>query len=434
MPEAFDSKVIAQLVLEDKCSKVGKYRARPYYYYKHKPTNTVIPMEIDGKLVEKVVSSNKLYINYFKMLVNQKIDYLMSKPITFTDTLDNTNFSPLQLQDILETGSLNASLDSCTWLHLFINEFKELDWIYVFDCEVFELKSIKYTQAVIRYYPEGDNTKVEVWDENTVTTFIFDGENIATATEPITQPHFILEQEYQGVVENAIGGSFGFIPFIPLYNNKAHESDIEDVESLVSVYNSTINGYSENIEEFQEALILLKGFSGDDNELKATMQKLKKYKGAGIPSDGSIEYLKVEIPVEARRVILRLIEDNIYSMGRGLNPNQTGDGNITNVVIKSRYMPLDNKANDTEKQLQLFYNRLQKSLSSYYGIQTKGIAVFNRSQVINESEKIESCVNSVGLISKETIVKNHPFVTDYKEELKQIEKESLKIEQDKVTE
>lgn len=434
-------KSIASLVIADKHAKNDKYRARKYYYYKHKPTTTSISMEIDGKLVDKKVSSNKLYINYFKMLVNQKIDYLMSKPITFSEDIKVPNFTPLQLQDILEQGSLNASLDSATWLHLFINEQKQLDWMYIFDAEIIELKQLKHTYAIIRYYnikkDDKKLVKVEIWTQNVVTTFIFDGTNIESVSNITTLPHFVAEKEYQGTVETTIAGSFGFIPFIQLYNNKAHESDIEDVESLISVYNSISNGYIENIEEFQEALMLLKGVNYDDEELKSTMNKIKKYKAVGLPDGTDIQTLKVEIPVEARRVILSLIEENIYNLGRGFNPNQIGDGNITNVVIQSRYANLDNKANDTEKQLQLFYERLMTAVNTYYNIKTlPGQAVFNRTQIINESQKIEDCVNSKGIISDETIRKNHPWNNDDEVEQARLasEKERLVTEKETVTE
>ena len=42
---------------------------------------------------------------------------------------------------------------------------------------------------------------------------------------------------------------------------------------------------------------------------------------------------------------------------------------------------------------------------------------------MNESEIIEDCVNSVGIISLETIISKHPWVDNLEEELKRIKKE-----------
>ena len=43
--------------------------------------------------------------------------------------------------------------------------------------------------------------------------------------------------------------------------------------------------------------------------------------------------------------------------------------------------------------------------------------VFNRDIMINESEAIENCSKSVGILSDETIVAQHPWVTSAKDEV-----------------
>lgn len=59
----------------------------------------------------------------------------------------------------------------------------------------------------------------------------------------------------------------------------------------------------------------------------------------------------VEVPYEARKVKLELDKENIYQFGMGFNAAQVGDGNITNVVIKSRYALLDIKCGKLETHL-----------------------------------------------------------------------------------
>ena len=59
----------------------------------------------------------------------------------------------------------------------------------------------------------------------------------------------------------------------------------------------------------------------------------------------------VEVPYEARKVKLELDKENIYQFGMGFDASQVGDGNITNVVIKSRYALLDIKCGKLETHL-----------------------------------------------------------------------------------
>ena len=55
--------------------------------------------------------------------------------------------------------------------------------------------------------------------------------------------------------------------------------------------------------------------------------------------------------------------------------------------------------------------------------------ILNRDILINESQAITDIKNSIGLLSNETLVEQHPFVQDATKEL-----ERLKTEQDKQTE
>ena len=50
--------------------------------------------------------------------------------------------------------------------------------------------------------------------------------------------------------------------------------------------------------------------------------------------------------------------------------------------------------------------------------------------LINETEAINNCKNSVGILSNETIVKNHPWISDPEQELGRIKKEQEEATED----
>ena len=52
--------------------------------------------------------------------------------------------------------------------------------------------------------------------------------------------------------------------------------------------------------------------------------------------------------------------------------------------------------------------------------------IFNRDILVNETEAIDNCGKSQGIISNETIVRQHPWVDDPEEELKRLEEEKQK--------
>lgn len=87
------------------------------------------------------------------------------------------------------------------------------------------------------------------------------------------------------------------------------------------------------------------------------IQNVKVKKHIGVDADGGVDIKTVDIPYEARKVKLELDEKNIYRFGMGFNSAQLGNGNITNIVIKSRYALLDLESNKLEIRLKQFLRR-----------------------------------------------------------------------------
>ena len=118
-------------------------------------------------------------------------------------------------------------------------------------------------------------------------------------------------------------------------------------------------GLSNNIQDANEVLYVVKGFEGDN--LDELMTNIKAKKHIGIPdSGGDVEIRTIDIPYQARQTKLELDEKNIYRFGMGFNAAQVGDGNVTNIVIKSRYALLDLKCNKLEIRLKQFMRKLLK--------------------------------------------------------------------------
>ena len=48
---------------------------------------------------------------------------------------------------------------------------------------------------------------------------------------------------------------------------------------------------------------------------------------------------------------------------------------------------------------------------------------FNRNMIVNDSDAIANVSKSEGLVSKETLLAHHPYVTDVKAEMERLDKE-----------
>ena len=140
-----------------------------------------------------------------------------------------------------------------------------------------------------------------------------------------------------------------------------------------------------------------------------------------------IQQLVPDIPYEARKVKLDLNEKNIYKFGMGFNSSQVGDGNITNIVIKSRYALLDMKANKLEIRLKQFLRKLTKIILNEINkenetdYQQKDVYFrFEREVITNAADnaqiqktdaekqqiQVNTFLNLIGRLNNETIIQN----------------------------
>ena len=323
----------------------------------------------DGNLQEDKHRSNiKIAHPFFTELVDQCIQYMFSK-----DDFVKSDIPELQeeldkyfgaefINELVDTGT-DAKAKGFGYMYAYKSsngrtKFLSADSMNVI--EVRETETDDNCKYVIYWYVErvGKNhepiTRIQVWDKDYVYYYVQDGEGtviIDNSVERNPRPHIIYEKkgaEY--------GASLGYIPFFKLKNNRYEKSDVFTVKELIDDYDLMACGLSNNIQDFDFPIYAVSGFQGDN--LDELIQNFKTKKMIGLGEGGNVDVKTVDIPYQARLSKLQLDETNIYRFGMGFNSAQLGDGNITNVVIKSRYALLDLKCNKFEKQLRAFMNQL----------------------------------------------------------------------------
>ena len=334
-------------------------------------------IDADGQLKEDKTKSNiKISHPFYTEIVDQAVQYMLSGKDAFikSDTpelqteLDayfneNEDFVS-ELYEVL-TGAVGKGFD---YMYAYKNAegktaFQWADCIGVVEVRAKETED--GCDYVIYWYIDriGKDNKpikrIQVWDAKQVTFYVQEGEGkieLDAAAEINPRPHVIYKKDGD---ESTYYEDYGFIPFFRLDNCKKQFSGLKPIKALIDDYDLMSCGLSNNIQDTNEALYVVKGFPGDN--LDELMVNIKAKKHIGIPdSDGGIEVHTVDIPVEARKTKLELDEKNIYRFGMAFNSAQLGDGNITNIVIKSRYALLDLKCNKLEIRLKQFLRKLLK--------------------------------------------------------------------------
>ena len=341
---------------------IKKYKL--YYYDK------------DGRLIEDTTRSNiKISHPFFTELVDQEVQYMLSGKdgFIFSDDPELQNELDAYFNDNEDfTAELTEVLTGCIskgfeYMYAYKNDEDKISFQCADSMGVVEVRA-KDTddncEYVIYWYTDRiekgkkEIKRIQVWDKNQVYFYVQagSGQIAPDETEKINpRPHVIWKE---GKKEETYYDNFGFIPFFRLDNCKKQFNGLKPIKDIIDDYDLMSCGLSNNIQDASEYLVVVKGFQGDNLEEIITNTKTKKH--IGVEDNGGVEFKTVDIPYEARKVKLEHDEKNIYRFGMGFNSAQLGDGNITNVVIKSRYALLDLKCNKLEIRLKQFLRKILK--------------------------------------------------------------------------
>lgn len=370
-----------QKFIEDDRTSVKKKLARKgnaYYEGDHDIKDyRIFFIDADGQLKEDKTKSNiRISHPFFTEIVDQLVQYMLSGRDSFIksdipelqEKLDeyfneNEDF-------IAEISEMLAGVQAKGFDYMFACKdedgktcFQWADSTGVVECEA------KYTSDhkdyIIYWYvdrldKDGNQIiNIQVYDAEQVYfyTRVNDGEIKEDKTvENNPHPHSVFVMEGNGKTG---GESYGFIPFFRLDNCKKQFSALKPIKELIDDYDLMNAGLSNNIQDTNEALYVVRGFQGDN--LDELMTNIRAKKHIGVDAEGGLDIQTVDIPVEARKTKMEVDEKNIYRFGFALNTAGLKDtAATTNLAIQSAYSLLDLRANKLEKRLKQFLRKLLK--------------------------------------------------------------------------
>ncbi|MEG2919104.1 MAG: phage portal protein [Clostridium sp.] len=394
--------------------------------------------EIDNPLRN---ADNRIATNWHGLLADQKASYMFTYPLTFdlgNDSLNKKIADTLgdEFQKVCKDVCIEASNTSVGWLHTWVDSERNFQYALVPSEEIIPLYSKdlkKRLIAVLRVYGDvdekGDTFQIyEYWTDK--ECYAYRKQAGRTIAELETYNSFISLNLDTGIGEptNVVKHDFGEVPFIPFHNNNIKTNDLRKVKAYIDVYDKVFSGFINDIEDIQEVIFVLTNYGGTD--LKTFLQELKRRKVVDMQTDGvddktGISTINIDIPVEAREKILNICEKQIYKQGQGLDPNPESFGNSSGVALEYLYSLLELKCGLAETEFRLGFGKLLRIMCKYFNITVGSIIqTWTRNKVRNESELVDTASKSTGVISKKTIVKNHPWVDNPDQEMKDIETEN----------
>lgn len=405
---------IKRFIDDDSSSEKKKLAAigQRYYEAEHDILNyRLFYFNSDGNLVEDKTRANiKISHPFFTLLSDQLSSFMLSfkeNPIRAKEKVDGLQehldlyFDGKFWSEISEliTGGYNKGFE-------YIYGYKGKKNRMVFECadsmgvvEVRAKDTDDHCEYIIYWYVDrimkGKKKikKIQVWTEKEIHYFVQSdkGKIEKDTSEPDNpRPHVVYLDETTG---ERFGSSLGYIPFWKLSNNKKEFSGLKPIKGLIDDYDLHACALSNNLKDFDTPLYAVKGFDGDD--LGELQTNLKTMKMIGVGEGGDLEVRTVEIPYQARKEKLIIDKEAIFMFGQGFDPTNVGDGNITNIVILSRYALLELKADKLQPRLEAVLDEIIEvvlaEINEEYGTDYQLTDIeykFTRSMMTNESENI----------------------------------------------
>lgn len=394
--------------------------------------------------------NNRIIDNQYGKMVNQKADYLLGQPFVIEG--DNELYVEClkeifnkRFMKTLKNGCKAALNSGIAWLYSYYTEDGELSFRLFPGYEVLPFwKDSEHTilDFAVRLYQvvgyEGTThkiiEKVEVYDLQGIHKFVLDGErlipDISTEQEAFELP-YVTAMDAAGM---ALGLNWQRIPLIPLKYNDREIPLIKKVKTLQDGINIMLSDFENSMQEdSRNTILVLKNYDGQD--LGEFRRNLATFGAVKVRNDGEskggVETLEITINAENYKSILEAFKKALIENAMGYDAKDDRlSGNPNQMNIQSMYSDIDLDANDMETEFQAAFEEILWFVNAYLSNAGKGDfddekvnIIFNRDILINETEAIENCQKSVGILSDETIIGQHPWIDDPQKEMERLAKQ-----------
>ncbi|MGG1878147.1 phage portal protein [Paenibacillus cisolokensis] len=383
------------------------------------------------------LANNRIPHGFYRKLVDQKVGYLLSRP--FMVETEKEAYQKL-LDGYFDKGfrrmlkNLGKEAIKCgrAWLQVYYNENGNLAFKPIPSEEGIPLwKDAAHTEldAFIRTYTveayeartKKEIKRVEFWSLDGVRIYEGDNGGLKLIDE---HAHFSVAGK-----DGEIPMNWERVPFICFKYNEEEQPLIEMIKELVDDYDKRISDNSNNLEDLPNGIYVVKNYQGTGGE--DFRKNISTFRVVFVDEDGGVDTITLDLSIEAHKNHIEQLRRDIYEFGRGVDTQSDKFGNSpSGIALRFLYSDLDMDANDLESEFQAGLEQLLWFIDTHLANTHQGDFseepvefIFNRDILINETEAVTNAKDSVGIISDETIVANHPWTTNTKEELQRIKKE-----------
>lgn len=439
------AKIINKILNDYRSSKDYEEIVTSYEYYNNRQEILYKKRlgigEVKGtREVIENLPNNKIMRNQYAALVDQKKNYLLTRPIgvssenkSYQEKLQEELFD-FKFHKLIKSVGRDSLLANMGYIYPYIDKegnFKLMKFDPLEIIPIWEDKLHTWLQGFIRFYKT-----VDYEDHETEIVEYYHMWGI-DRYEEVNGELVLREQEPYFMIGDEIC-NWGRIPLIYFRMDEQEQPLLNRVKTLQDAINSILSRFMDSMDEdSRNTILVLKNIGGhNEQDLKRIRREINR---SGIiafssnPQTGNadVSTLSVDIDITNYETVLEILIRSLIEVGRGVDTNsELFQKAVNQMTIQSLYTNIDLDANEMETEYKVSLDILLYFYNYYKGYDHQDVKfTFDRNILINETATIENAQRSIGVISNRTIMRNHPWVLDIAEEEKQVAKE-MKEESD----
>lgn len=438
---------ISREILRFKTSKEYKAMLNGYNYFEGRHDILRKQRTAIGEGGQTMVLTNlpnsRQVDNQYKKCVKQKVNYLVGKP--FSIQTDNKIYSKA-LENVFDKRFF------ATMKNITKDAYNAgLGWLYVYYDEQGNLNFKRFRPwECIPGWTDADHTQLE-YMIRFYNVDVFDGkkESKLTKVEYYTTQGIDYFNYYNGTLVPCepwhtdyltvgnVSMNWERMPFIAFKYNDEEIPLICNCKSLQDGLNNIISNFQDNMEEDpRNTILVLVNYDGENlGEFRRNLAtygvvKVKSVDGVA----GDLRTLQVEVNASNYKAIIDVFRKAIIENCMCYDAkDERMSGTPNQMNIQSMYNDIDLDASDTETEFQAALDELLWFIDVHFANTGTGDFskenvdfIFNTDMPMDEGSTIENIQKSVGILSTETLIAQHPWVTDAEREMKRLEEEKQK--------
>jgi len=383
--------------------------------------------------------NNKVVCNHAKDIADTSLGYFLGNAIKYstsedktlkeeldklTDFFDIANMDEIDHDNGLEIIRLGISYEYVYPMEgtndLISKNLNPINTFIVYD------DTIEQKELFAVYYYKKKNSAT---DESDYVVTLFDEENKYSFTLYNNQ-----KENTDYLKEDGELHHFKEIPIIEYRNNKDAIGDYEQQIPLIDAYNTIQSDRVNDKEQFLDSLLVVYGalMGEDDKQVSKALRFLRQKGVLEMPDATKAEYITRTFNEEGMEVLRKAIKEDIYTFSHV--PNLTDEnfvGNSSGVAMEYKLLGLEMITDTKERYYTKGLKKRMRLYASYLRLinieknPTAIIPSFTRGLPKNLVEIAQMISNLDGIVSKETLLNQIPFVEDPTKEI-----EAVKVEKE----